>query len=74
VGAGHSRPYRTRAWLRDRNRQRADPAAARDLINQLTMRQNYSTLGAFRAQRRRVVGIHHTIEDQMMFPSREIVV
>ena len=33
------------------------------------MRQNYWTLGAFCAQYCRVVSIHHTIEDEHMFPS-----
>jgi hemerythrin-like domain-containing protein len=47
---------------------RLDPAAARSLMNKLTMRQNYWTLGAFCAQYCRVVSIHHTIEDQHMFP------
>jgi hemerythrin-like domain-containing protein len=48
---------------------RMDPAAARSLINRLTMRQNYWTLGAFCAQYCRVVTLHHTIEDQHMFPA-----
>jgi alkanesulfonate monooxygenase SsuD/methylene tetrahydromethanopterin reductase-like flavin-dependent oxidoreductase (luciferase family)/hemerythrin-like domain-containing protein len=47
---------------------RLDPAAARSLMNKLTLRQNYWTLGAFCAQYCRVVTIHHTIEDQHMFP------
>jgi hypothetical protein len=38
------------------------------LINQPTMRQNCWTLGPSCTQRCRVVG-HHTIEDQMAFPS-----
>jgi alkanesulfonate monooxygenase SsuD/methylene tetrahydromethanopterin reductase-like flavin-dependent oxidoreductase (luciferase family) len=42
-------------------------AAARSLINQLTMRQNYWSLGAFCAAYCRVVSIHHTIEDEHMF-------
>lgn len=45
-----------------------DPAAARSLMNKLTIRQNYWTLGAFCAQYCRVVSIHHTIEDQHLFP------
>jgi hemerythrin-like domain-containing protein len=45
-----------------------DIGAARDLINHLTMRQNYWTLGSFCAAYCRVVAIHHTIEDQTMFP------
>ena len=45
-----------------------DPAAARSLINALTIRQNYWALGSFCAQYCRVVTIHHTIEDQHLFP------
>lgn len=44
------------------------PAQARSLIYELTIRQNYWTLGAFCAQYCRVVSIHHTIEDQRLFP------
>lgn len=45
------------------------PAQARSVIYRTTMRQNYWTLGAFCAQYCRVVSIHHTIEDQQLFPS-----
>lgn len=45
-----------------------DAGAARHLINDLTVRQNYWTLGSFCAAYCRVVAIHHTIEDQTMFP------
>jgi hemerythrin-like domain-containing protein len=45
-----------------------DPAQARSLIYQMTIRQNEWTLGAFCAQYCRVVSIHHTIEDEHMFP------
>jgi hemerythrin-like domain-containing protein len=45
-----------------------DAGAARHLINELTVRQNYWTLGSFCAAYCRVVAIHHTIEDQTMFP------
>jgi hemerythrin-like domain-containing protein len=45
-----------------------DIGAARHLINHLTVRQNYWTLGSFCAAYCRVVAIHHTIEDQTMFP------
>jgi hemerythrin-like domain-containing protein len=48
---------------------RLDPSAARSLINRMTVRQNYWTLGAFCAQYCRVVTIHHTIEDRYMFPA-----
>jgi hypothetical protein len=44
-----------------------DPAAARHLINRLTMRQNHWTLGAFCAAYCRVLTMHHTIEDEHMF-------
>jgi hypothetical protein len=45
------------------------PAAARNLINRMTMRQNRWTLGSFCAAYCRVVTIHHTIEDTSMFPA-----
>jgi hemerythrin-like domain-containing protein len=45
-----------------------DIAATRHLINYLTMRQNYWTLGSFCAAYCRIVAMHHTIEDQSMFP------
>jgi hemerythrin-like domain-containing protein len=48
---------------------RLDPAAARSLINRMTVRQNYWTLGAFCAQYCRVVAIHHTLEDRHLFPA-----
>ncbi len=47
---------------------RLAPAAARSLINALTIRQNFWALGSFCAQYCRVVTIHHTIEDQHLFP------
>lgn len=49
--------------------QQMEPAAARSLIYQLTLRQNFWTLGSFCAQYCRVVSIHHTIEDERVFPS-----
>ena len=51
--------------------QQIEPAAARSLIYQLTLRQNFWTLGSFCAQYCRLVSIHHTIEDERMFPSLE---
>lgn len=48
---------------------RMGAAAARSLINQMTLRQNFWTLGTFCAQYCRVVTIHHTIEDRHMFPA-----
>jgi uncharacterized protein (DUF2267 family) len=44
-----------------------DAAAARSLINRMTMRQNYWSVGAFCAAYCRVLSVHHTIEDQSMF-------
>ena len=44
-----------------------DPAAARDHINAMTMRQNNWTLGAYCESYCRIVTVHHTIEDQSMF-------
>ncbi len=46
---------------------RASAAQARSYLNQMTMRQNYWTLGAFCAAYCRVVSVHHAIEDQQMF-------
>lgn len=51
--------------------QQMEPAAARSLIYQLTLRQNFWTLGSFCAQYCRVVSLHHTIEDERVFPSLE---
>lgn len=48
---------------------RGDVAELRSLINQLTMRQNYWTLGSFCASYCRIVTTHHTIEDEHMFPA-----
>ena len=45
-----------------------DVGTARSFINQMTMRQNNSTLGAYCAQYCRVVTTHHTLEDQSVFP------
>ncbi|WP_214319984.1 LLM class flavin-dependent oxidoreductase [Nonomuraea sediminis] len=46
-----------------------DGSALRSLINRLTMRQNYWTLGTFCATFCRLVTVHHTIEDEAMFPA-----
>lgn len=46
-------------------------AGARSHVAQTTMRQNYWTLGAFCASYCRVVSVHHTIEDERMFPDIE---
>jgi hemerythrin-like domain-containing protein len=45
-----------------------DPAAARGRINEMTMRQNSWTVGAYCAAYCRVVTTHHTLEDQAVFP------
>ncbi|OLF17812.1 LLM class flavin-dependent oxidoreductase [Actinophytocola xanthii] len=45
-----------------------DVGAARSEINQMTMRQNNWTLGAFCESYCRVVTMHHTLEDQSFFP------
>jgi hemerythrin-like domain-containing protein len=44
-----------------------DAAAARSLVNRLTMRQNYWSVGAFCAAYCRILSVHHTIEDEHMF-------
>jgi alkanesulfonate monooxygenase SsuD/methylene tetrahydromethanopterin reductase-like flavin-dependent oxidoreductase (luciferase family) len=44
------------------------PGAARGRINEMTMRQNSWTVGAYCAAYCRVVTTHHTLEDQAMFP------
>jgi hypothetical protein len=60
------------AQLRDMIAQVAagslDPGAARSEIAKLTMRQNQWTVGAYCESYCRLVGLHHTIEDQSMFP------
>jgi hemerythrin-like domain-containing protein len=49
--------------------ERLPPEQARDLINRTAMRQNEWTLGAFCAAYCRVLSVHHTIEDEALFPS-----
>jgi hemerythrin-like domain-containing protein len=44
-----------------------DAAIARNLINRMTMRQNYWSVGAFCAAYCRILTVHHTIEDQSLF-------
>lgn len=46
----------------------ADPAALRTFFNRMTIRQNQWTLGAFCESYCRAVTVHHTIEDQSVFP------
>lgn len=41
--------------------------AARSHVAQMTMRQNYWTLGAFCASYCRLLTLHHTIEDERLF-------
>jgi hemerythrin-like domain-containing protein len=43
-------------------------ATARSHINEMTMRQNNWTLGTYCESYCRVVTVHHTIEDQSLFP------
>ena len=47
---------------------RLDPGTARSEIAKLTMRQNQWTVGAYCESYCRLVGTHHTIEDQSLFP------
>jgi hypothetical protein len=57
-----------RGVARDVEAGRLSAAQARSHLNQMTLRQNYWTLGAFCAAYCRVVSVHHAIEDQRMFP------
>jgi alkanesulfonate monooxygenase SsuD/methylene tetrahydromethanopterin reductase-like flavin-dependent oxidoreductase (luciferase family) len=45
-----------------------DVAAARSEINTMTMRQNSWTMGAYCESYCRLVTIHHTLEDQSLYP------
>jgi alkanesulfonate monooxygenase SsuD/methylene tetrahydromethanopterin reductase-like flavin-dependent oxidoreductase (luciferase family) len=45
-----------------------DPGTARSEIAKLTLRQNQWTVGAYCESYCRLVGQHHTIEDQSLFP------
>jgi alkanesulfonate monooxygenase SsuD/methylene tetrahydromethanopterin reductase-like flavin-dependent oxidoreductase (luciferase family) len=60
------------AQLRDMVEQVAagslHPGEARSEISKLTMRQNQWTVGAYCESYCRLVGLHHTIEDQALFP------
>jgi hypothetical protein len=47
---------------------RTDPRAARDHINQMTIRQNNWTVGAYCESYCRIVTMHHTLEDRGVFP------
>ena len=46
-----------------------NPGTARSEIAKLTMRQNQWTVGAYCESYCRLVGMHHTIEDQSLFPA-----
>jgi hypothetical protein len=59
------------AQIRDLIRQAHDAegaAAARSAINQMTLRNNRWTLGAYCASYCRIVTGHHSLEDQAVFP------
>jgi hypothetical protein len=45
-----------------------DPGAARSQISQMTIRQNKWTLGNFCESYCRIVTVHHTLENQALFP------
>jgi len=45
-----------------------DPGTARSEIAKLTVRQNQWTVGAYCESYCRLVGMHHTLEDQALFP------
>lgn len=47
---------------------RVSPASARSAINQMTMRQNNWTMGAYCESYCRVVTQHHSLEDAAVFP------
>jgi len=51
---------------------RSTAEVARSLINDMSMRQNYWSLGAFCATYCRVVTMHHTNEDVSLFPSLKL--
>lgn len=59
---------RLRQVVRDVVQGTTSAADARSHLNQMSMRQNYWTLGAFCAVYCRVVSVHHAIEDQRMLP------
>ncbi|MEV5328696.1 LLM class flavin-dependent oxidoreductase [Nonomuraea sp. NPDC052634] len=46
-----------------------DAGALRSAINRLSVRQNHWTLGTFCATFNRLLTVHHTIEDESMFPA-----
>jgi alkanesulfonate monooxygenase SsuD/methylene tetrahydromethanopterin reductase-like flavin-dependent oxidoreductase (luciferase family) len=58
---------RLREVIEEVREGRSTAAEARSYLNNMTMRQNYWTLGAFCAAYCRVVSVHHAIEDQQLF-------
>jgi hemerythrin-like domain-containing protein len=70
--AGAAAPRRDVTQLRDLIEQvvrgAIEVGEARSLLNQMTMRQNDWTLGAYCAQYCRIVSQHHTLEDARVFP------
>ncbi|WP_246264851.1 LLM class flavin-dependent oxidoreductase [Acrocarpospora pleiomorpha] len=69
----HDHLRRELAQIRDALEQvaagQSEAAALRSMINELTMRQNYWTLGSFCASYCRILTAHHSIEDAHMFPA-----
>ena len=59
---------RTRDLVDQVTTGRTDPGAARDHINQMTIRQNNWTVGTYCESYCRIVTTHHTIEDRSVFP------
>ncbi|MPZ62774.1 MAG: LLM class flavin-dependent oxidoreductase [Propionibacteriales bacterium] len=47
----------------------SEAGAVRSMIDRLTLRQNFWTLGSFCASYCRILTTHHTIEDEAMFPA-----
>jgi len=48
-----------------------EPGAVRSLINEMSMRQNYWSIGSFCTSYCRLLTLHHTIEDEQMFVNLE---
>jgi hemerythrin-like domain-containing protein len=59
---------RVRSLVRQVADGAVDVAAARSEINTMTMRQNNWTMGAYCESYCRLVTVHHTIEDQTLYP------
>jgi iron-sulfur cluster repair protein YtfE (RIC family) len=57
-----------RALVEEVERGHADAAGARHAISAMTLRQNDWTLGVYCQTYCRVVTMHHSIEDQAMYP------